>query len=174
MNHRQRAQQALDEAYERIISIYGKRGAMPKPKLRFDLRGVCAGKARLAKNIVDINEAHLIRHTDEILEDTIPHEVAHFAAWFYFKDTGHGVPWQGVMMALGLEPRRCYEYDGAEFKVRQVKRPYVYACACSEHKLTAIRHRRARRGHPYVCVDCGRKLVYKGSTSGLTLKDLGL
>lgn len=50
---------------------------LPMPKVDFSLRGTCAGKAKLREWIVRVNQVLLDENEDEMVNVTIPHEVAH-------------------------------------------------------------------------------------------------
>ena len=60
-----------------------------------------AGKAYLARGLLVLSREYLQHHPTQMVEQTLPHEVAHFIAWRVFKDGGHGVHWKAVMRALG-------------------------------------------------------------------------
>lgn len=75
---------------------------------RFDLRGYAAAQARWTRRdgeiedlVVKINmEAYLLRPT-EMLEQTIPHELAHLVCGVMGWDRGHGRAWKATCIGLG-------------------------------------------------------------------------
>ncbi|MBK5967840.1 MULTISPECIES: SprT family zinc-dependent metalloprotease [Thiorhodovibrio] len=148
---------------ELLATAQGELGiAPPPPEIRFDLRGQSAGQARCdarARCVVRFNPWLLLRHGEEFIDQTVPHEIAH---WLTFKRFGrrarpHGPQWRELMVLFGAEPRRCHDYDLKEIPHRRVS-SHSYHCSCQEHRLSAVRHNRARKGQTYLCRRCGQPL----------------
>ena len=136
---------------------------LPVPAVAFDLRGRSAGQAIFARRSRDcrirINAALLESHPQEMLAETVPHEVAHVVIYRLYgrRARPHGKEWKALMRAFGVDPAPCHTLPTEP--VRQLKR-FRYRCACVEDAwLTSIRHRRAQQGTDYVCRRCGQKLV---------------
>ena len=136
---------------------------LPVPAVAFDLRGRSAGQAIFARRSRDcrirINAALLESHPQEMLAETVPHEVAHVVIYRLYgrRARPHGKEWKALMRAFGVDPAPCHTLPTEP--VRQLKR-FRYRCACAEDAwLTSIRHRRAQQGTDYVCRRCGQKLV---------------
>jgi len=144
---------------------------LPEPELRFDLRGRSAGQMRIdaaGRATIRYNPALLLRHGDDFLARTIPHEVAHYLA-FVHHGRGirpHGPEWQQMVRALGGEPERCHSYDVAGLDARKTRR-FPYHCRCGDHQLSSVRHNRVIRGTRYLCQHCGEALQ-AGSSSART------
>ncbi len=114
---------------------------------------------------------------EDMLNNTLPHEVAHCIApvlynpWKHGNDTkngwGHGRAWKDTMRLLGLEPTRCHQYntDGVTTRNKsKLTREFVYKCGCREHNLTKIMHNRFQLGQ-YTrlhCKSCKVSLKYIG------------
>ncbi|MDA3920828.1 MAG: SprT-like domain-containing protein [Salinisphaera sp.] len=137
-------------------------GQLPVPEVAFDLRGRAAGQAIFARRSretrIRINATLLASHPREMLDDTVPHEVAHVVVFRLYgrKAKPHGAEWKAVMRAFGVDPAPCHTLPAEP--ARQLKR-FAYQCGCDEPVwLTSIRHRRARQGTDYVCRRCGEKL----------------
>lgn len=146
----------------------GRRDAMPVPVVRFDLRGRAAGvtvygRRRGGGGVIRLNDELLASNPDDMMNETVPHEVAHVAArWFYgARIKPHGPEWRSIMHAFGKQARICHDLP-----TRPARRMtyYPYSCACpAPNYLSAIRHRRAQRGKQrYQCVRCGSRLRYGG------------
>jgi len=137
---------------------------LPIPSVGFDLRGRAAGQAMLARRRRDtdrirINAALLASHPDDILAETVPHEVAHVAVHRIHGHGArpHGPEWKALMTAFGVAPEPCHTLPTEP--ARRL-RHFRYACGCDEPAwLTSIRHKRARRGTRYMCRRCGERLV---------------
>lgn len=164
---------AAEAALEKARNHYGI-SEPAQVEIDFSLRGKMAGQAgwrlhkvgrkkragdfRLRVNL----EAYLL-NPQEMLTDTVPHEVAHLvvAARFGPGPKPHGAEWQEVMRAcFGLTPQRthCLPLTAA----RLVERRFIYTCKCREHRLTSIRHQRIRRGKStYRCKTCGETLRFQ-------------
>lgn len=135
---------------------------LPVPDVSFDLRGRSAGQAVFARRRRDIririNAGLLASHPRQMLEDTVPHEVAHVVIFRLYgrKAKPHGPEWKALMRAFGVDPAPCHSLPTEP--VRQLQR-FRYACACDEPVwLTSIRHKRAQQGTDYICRRCGDTL----------------
>lgn len=150
---------AVRDAERRARDFY--RLDLPPATLDFSLRGRCAGQARVGSDglpLLRLNLALLADNREDYLAVTIPHEVAHLVVFWPFRNRRtrprpHGPEWQAVMRdCFGLEPVRCHAYRTTPARV--VPRPFLYACDCREHRLTALLHRRLRRAGSASCRRC--------------------
>lgn len=158
-------QQQAHELTERFLAQARGMGIdIPPVRLRFDLRGTTAGQAILRdprQPEIRLNAQLLAENGAEFLNRTIPHEVAHLAA-YYRKgrrpQRPHGPEWQALMQSFGLVPERCHRYDVSRARVRRLI-THTYRCACRTHELSSIRHNRIGRGETrYHCRSCGQEL----------------
>lgn len=148
-----RAMQAAEQALARLGAALDRR--WPPPRLRFDLRGQCAGQALPATWTLRLNRALLLAHEGHFLAVTVPHEVAHLVAYALHgpRIRPHGPEWRELMQQLGLPPKVCHDYP---VKPARRARQWTYRCACQEHRLGSQRHRRASEGRTiYRCRRCG-------------------
>lgn len=136
---------------------------LPVPEVRLDLRGRAAGQAVFARRSwrchIRLNAALLASHPEEMLAETVPHEVAHVAIYRLYgaKAKPHGREWKALMQAFGVDASPCHAMPVAPS--RQLKR-FRYLCGCDEPAwLTSIRHKRAQAGTAYVCRVCHQRLV---------------
>lgn len=84
-----------------------------KPVLDFNLyRKNCLGLAGLSRGYIKLNPVYLMSGDEalanDILGDTIVHEIAHFVAYRIFKDRAHGYYWKETMHRLGVKAERTY------------------------------------------------------------------
>lgn len=152
-----------------VIAASGRRAARRSPPwqgrpplIRFDLRGQSAGQFRVdgaGCPEVRYNPVLLLRHAEDFLARTVPHETAHYLTYrlFGLGVRPHGPEWQAIMQALGADPRRCHDYDVSDLAARRL-RYYVYHCGCREHHLSSIRHNKIAGGARYHCRACGDTL----------------
>lgn len=139
------------------------------PRLAFDLRGRSAGlaifqprKRRREPDLIRLNYQLLQEHPREMIEETIPHELAHIVAnrLFGSRIKPHGNEWRGVMQAFGKSPD--VQHSMAVEPSRRLRR-FQYHCGCPTGvQLTSIRHKRVRRGAAYLCRKCGQRLRWAG------------
>ena len=114
-NTRRVCKEKISECVTRCNRIYNIK--MDIPTLSFKLKGTTAGYAQYDIHTVKLNPVFLMENTRDMIEDTIPHEVAHlvvYAVYFVRMRTypkPHGNEWKSVMFALGLNPTRCHNYD---------------------------------------------------------------
>jgi len=135
---------------------------LPRPTIRFDLRGKSAGQARAKEGgnwLIRYNACLLERNPREFLAQTVAHETAHLVAFSLFGPgiSPHGHEWRAIMGIFGASPTRCHRYNVEGLQTLHLSR-YDYRCACRIHRLTSIRHNRIRRGQTYLCRQCGEAL----------------
>jgi SprT protein len=157
----------LEQARQRTATLiaHGQRligRALPPPNILFDLRGQTAGQVRIdarGRGTIRYNPALLVRHGEEFLGRTVPHEVAHYVT-FLQHGRGirpHGPEWSRIVVALGGDAERCHRYDTDGLRARKT-RWFSYHCRCGEQRLSSIRHNRIARGTRYLCRRCGELL----------------
>lgn len=134
------------------------------PEVHFDLRGRAAGQTVFARRTrrchIRLNRRLLASHPTQMLEQTVPHEVAHVVIYrlHSHRVKPHGPEWKALMHAFGVDASPCHTLPAEPS--RQLKR-YRYVCRCDEPVwLTSIRHKRARAGTDYICRSCGARLEY--------------
>jgi predicted SprT family Zn-dependent metalloprotease len=115
----------LQEAAQRVANVYAEIAnkemgcTLPIPvNLSFDLchhKPKAAGDASTAMK-VRINMILFEDNVEEILNDTIPHEIGHLAQFNKFNLKGvsisdHGAEWKEIMRRLGKIPRQFHKLD---------------------------------------------------------------
>lgn len=125
---------------------------VPVPITRFDLRGRTGGMARFKNGgeLIDvrINDDLLIRYPVRMIQQTVPHEIAHVVTRRWFPGaSSHGREWQSVMALFGKPADRCHD-----MVVKPVGGGFAYACGCPGRQIVL-----GARKHQNV-VDAGRKL----------------
>lgn len=106
------AQLRFDAAWILAEQKFGKKVGI-KPTLDFNLyRQNCLGLANYTTGAVKLNPVYLMAGDEalreDILGDTIVHEVAHFVTYRVFKERGHGFYWKSVMHRMGVPAQRIY------------------------------------------------------------------
>jgi SprT protein len=138
--------------------------------VHFNLAGRAAGMFRLRRDeaVIRYNPWIFARWYDEHLAHTVPHEVAHYVVTRLHRGRRvrpHGPEWRAVMQDFGVPPRVTCSHDPAEIAdlpQRRMQR-YDYACGCSHHRLSAVRHNRVARGQAtYRCRRCHQPLRHAG------------
>jgi len=144
------------------------RHSIPMIDIKYDLRGRCAGqytrvnRSGLHKSVglsyrsFRFNPVLLQENYEDYLENTVPHEVAHYITDLVYPHAKpHGREWKGVMESvLGVSATRCHKYDTTNSRVRTVRR-VAYTCACGhEHNVTVNMHNKILRGSVRICKKC--------------------
>jgi SprT protein len=131
----------------------------------FDLGGKSAGQLvysnMSASYKIRINRGLLHKDPNHVINQTIPHEVAHLVAFQVYgtKISPHGREWQSVMVdVFGLRPDRCHSIDTSSVSPR----PFVYTCSCPKlFRLSKRMHiKLATKRNAYKCKQCLSPLVY--------------
>ena len=140
---------------------------LPEIPIRYDLKGVTAGSFNWsgASMYFRVNMVLARENIEHYLARTVPHEFCHYLvrklSSGFNRPTPHGQQWKTKMIQVfGLEPERCHSYNVQNARVRRVSRPYIYKCACKEHRETSNIHLKILRGRRYMCKTCRGTLVY--------------
>lgn len=139
--------------------------SFPAPIATFNLHGLVAGQARYysthSKCEIRINPDYLRAHTPDMIEDTVPHEVAHLIAFAVHGKNikSHGYEWQDIAIFLGCTGNRCHSYDAIPAKKT---RKFLYLCPCGDHHYLGLNlHRKVQTGDVRVCMTCNRSIEFK-------------
>lgn len=146
-------------------------GPLPAPELRFFDHRLDAGRAVPparcdAGGVIELNSIYLRDHTEAMLDETLPHELAHLLVFHLCgqrrlrrRDVRpHGPLWQRIMREwFEAEPERTHSFDAAGIRARRQRR-WRYRCDCRTHALSTVRHRRAETGARYLCRACSAPL----------------
>lgn len=138
----------------------------PYPTIIFAKLGTSAGVASLNAWTLKFNVEIMDNDNNDIerfYNVTVPHEISHLFAYKLYFDTGHGKWWKFVMRKLGIEPKRCHNYDVSTITTRQQNK-YIYSCGCKSHYhfISSTRHNRVNKGAGYRCLMCNNRLVFTG------------
>lgn len=126
--------------------------------------GMCSVRWGKGYVILNYDLVHKVSTHDEMLNVTLPHEIAHWVdheingGW---KGNPHGYQWRRIMAWFGVDAERCHNMDMTGVKTRQTDTTrFQYKCDCRTFNLTAIRHRRHQAGNRYHCTRCGAVLKW--------------
>ena len=156
--------EVIQNRFEEAKNRYGL--IWERPVFNFQLKGTTAGRANLRANLIKVNWELYRRNKSDFLKQTLPHEVAHLAAFRQFSDRGHGNGWKRVMVDFGLQPTRCHSYDVSEVKSNTKK--FYYTCGCSRLEISTTIHNRITQrlkmgqGAGYSCKKCRQPIKFTG------------
>jgi SprT protein len=160
-----RAREAIRYWLQHAVVLAARHGAgLPAmPRLAFDLRGLNAGEfvadhRRYGGPCIRLNRELLQRYPGHMLEQVIPHEVAHYLVWALCRrrTRPHGREWRAVMRHFGKPPEVSHRMD-----VRPARRVHKlpFACGCGAHQhYSAIILKRHLAGTRYYCRRCKERL----------------
>ena len=154
----------INRIIEKAVDLYDV-PQLRDTDIKFDIRSYnFVGQARVRTNkysgqreyTLRLNPKAVEENYDDMLNDTIPHEIAHLVN--YAKpSTGrrHNRGWKRVCLALGGNGQRCvennaYDLDQPTLEERKInhdaRRPYVYTDSTgTERRLTKVRHNKLQR-----------------------------
>ena len=119
--------------------------------------------------VITLNPEYFTDNKTRMLNETIPHEVAHGACeWIYGPDAiGHGPRWREVMTVLGLPANRLACGTDKTNVTTRLRKPrakdYGYRCKCDRILfLSKTVHNRILQGGIYHCKKCKANLVFAG------------
>ena len=131
----------------------------------FDLKGRTAGMYKIDKGrkVIRFNPWHFAKYPKENINETIPHEVAHYIIDQLYGIRNvrpHGKEWQSLMLKFGVEPRRTFSYSLEGIPTKVHKR-YPYTCGCMQFDITTRRHNMIQQGKAqYRCRECGNQIKF--------------
>ncbi len=141
---------------------------LPHIHLDFDLEGKTIGRAICA--LIDDNIHYIVKlnsyviHNDGfeyILNNTIPHEIAHIVTHYCGYGMKHDKIWKQICILLGGNGHVYCRANITLKKTRNVKE-YLYMTTCGNKvKVSSIRHKRIQEGKTY----------YLKSTKGKVIKE---
>lgn len=140
---------SIKEEAKKIMATYGV-----DFKLSFDLKGRVAGQARFGTDVreIRINTLFLKNNFDEILSQTLYHEVAHLISFERYgirNGGGHGRGWKRVMREMGKRPERLHNYDTSNIYEKKLY------CKCRTHPVsTRMYNNIAKRNEKRKCIHC--------------------
>lgn len=112
---RQRAANNLEATWQAATKKFAYAGEIgATPKLTFDIASKkLVGRAYMGSRWeVQLNPIWLACGDNEVVEqilsETIIHEVCHCVAYKLFQDRGHGAKWKFCMMRMGIDANRLY------------------------------------------------------------------
>jgi len=136
------------------------------PVYNFKQSGAVAGRAYSFENKMELNPDYFVSDLKDMIDQTIPHELAHLVSYqlYGLAGSGHGRYWKSVMQSmasLGVECKRCHDMDMTHVKTRKVNKPHKYVCLCHNriHNLTNLKHNKIQRGCGYRCITCRGGLI---------------
>jgi SprT protein len=154
-------QAEVEAAITKALDIFQKHfnRSFIRPTVEYDLQGHTAGIANSKR--IRLNIEVLYDHREDMLTQTIPHEVAHVVQrQLYPKSKSHGLEWRSLMHILGIPANRTHSYETTPARVR--KREYTYICDCQVHMVTKTLHNRMQNGQTYTCRHCKGQLREMG------------
>jgi SprT protein len=68
---------------------------------------------------IDLSTDLFSQHTDQMIVDTIPHELAHLVAYTIHGDKGHGKGWYSVVAHMGIQTTRMHDMVNSRYRGRR-------------------------------------------------------
>ncbi|MBE9592732.1 MAG: SprT-like domain-containing protein [Proteobacteria bacterium] len=137
--------------------------SFPEPEIKMNLTGKNAGMyCNKPTSLLRFNLILLLDNKEDFLQETVPHEVAHFIVNVIDPcSKPHGFTWREIMRLFGVANPKTYHNYKVPAPIRN-KRPYVYQCSCQKHFFTKQKHNYAKSGTIYICNTCHNILHYVG------------
>lgn len=103
----------VEECYVKAEAFFSVK--LVRCQVEFGLTGKCAGRAHIGENRIRLNSIFLLRELRDMIDDTVPHEVAHVLTRRVYPKRGrvkpHGKEWKFIMeMVLDIPAIRCHTY----------------------------------------------------------------
>ena len=133
------------------------------PRVSYTVRGAVAGKASFTGWEVKFNATLLEENAEEMVKDTVVHEVAHLVtrAMHGSEVSSHGEEWKSVMRSLGAAPTRTHSFDMTNAAVGRLV--FKWGCGCREAVFSERKHNKLTGGRAFViCRQCKHRLHYTG------------
>lgn len=130
------------------------------PTIEYKQMGRTSGKALYKDNVIILNPDFFKNHAEEMINRTLPHEIAHILSYEMFGavGVGHGRWWKYVMVHLGLQAERCHTYslEGVKVRRRKVNRALYRCPVCGSNlSVSMVNHNRISSGNIRWHKNCG-------------------
>ena len=109
---------------------------MPPIQVKFDLKGLTSGQALVnlatKEAWIRFNPEFVAKNTYDMINTTIPHEMAHIVANLYYGAyVGHDIRWIHIMKSVYgfLNVERCHNYERPD-NARKMKRYSITCIRC--------------------------------------------
>jgi SprT protein len=136
-----------------------------KPMLAFNKTGTAAGVCSYERGIIYINHKLWEANRDDMLVQTVGHEVAHHVSFSVHGKigTGHGQLWAEMMEFFGLPANQYHRYSTKD-AVRRRKKLFTWRCEKGHiiqvnGKLNIKALRLSQVGRPMRCTNCNSPVV---------------
>jgi hypothetical protein len=86
-------------------------GNVAAPSMNWKIKGSAAGLANYVSKEIFLSPVYLHLDPNDMIADTVPHEVAHIVAWIAYKERGHGFGWQQVMKHFKIDPKTSHYHQ---------------------------------------------------------------
>lgn len=108
--------------WAKIVAVFPELRTHTRPPIKLNNRlKTTAGRAFLEHNYVDLSVELFWEYTEEFTQDTIPHELAHIAAYKVFGDEGHGNGWRTTLQRAGIKTTRLHSMVNSTHAKRKAK-----------------------------------------------------
>ncbi len=141
---------------------------MPVPQTLLVDTGRVAGKAHFASHSIQINPLFLKTDEKKMIEQTIPHELAHLATkiLFPYAKQVHGPEFRRVLGLISDNTDTFHDMDvraiADESQAIKTQQVFMYSCLCPGRifKLSKVKHNRFKKGQSRYCTRCGSILKF--------------
>lgn len=154
---RQRIETVVDECVKKAEAHYKR--MIKTPDVKYELTGAVAGRAhtRPEKWFIDINSVLLMENLEDMIANTVPHEMAHMICKIVYPET---LAVRGkVVTSTGRMKREKREVHGPRFYevcdvigMTDAGRTHDYDISNAKKKVDTTRH-------TYVCLTCNQDVV---------------
>ena len=124
--------QKIEDEFKKVTAFLQNHFQINKaPRLIYRQTGSIAGFFSRGDNTMSLNPAYFERNFEDMLNQTLPHELAHAFTHYHFREkmqqrnvAAHGTEWKSVMNVLGVPAISCHNYDTSQAygpKIEKVK-----------------------------------------------------
>jgi predicted SprT family Zn-dependent metalloprotease len=159
-----KVRECLERGFQKFHSEmrYELAGVPADIPIVFIEKGRNAGCARYQRALnginvnLEFNIYHIENYWDDMVEDTVPHEVAHVIDYMIRGDSNHDGHWQYIARSLGCTGNRTHNY---EVKAARKTQKFIYVATCgSKVAFSKVRHNRVQSGTVYTLRRTGGKV----------------
>lgn len=172
-NLQQRIQSVVNDCLDKAIKTFGRERVPMNIPVVYKTKSFAAGLATVKFNHklgfrpemisckIDINPVLLNENIEYVINQTVPHEVAHVVAYSVYSNviSSHGVEWISIMKLFGCEPDRCHKLNVSAINQIRNRKKYNAECICGELlEISSNQATRMKNGKIYRHIDCGTSI----------------
>lgn len=141
----------IEEAERLALTLMDQFDLLPRWRFEWDHAKRRFGRCDYRKKVISLSRHLTTLNPQQLVEDTLRHEIAHALDAEHRGRTDHSIHWKRWALKCGAKPERCY----SDSEVRTPEAPFYIHCPnCNDFRP---RYRRMASRRIYTCGRCSKR-----------------